>query len=213
MNNLAGSPIRPPRRGLSLLEMILATAILMAGAIAMAQISFVTTRHATRGQDEMIALEIASYHFEMMALGLIPTESVSQQPVVAEAGLETLVSSSESSQSTHPSDWEDWVYSLSLAPSQKSGIYKVQLDLYRLPPGSVDSNSGAGNGGEMTRSPSVDPPPQPNATTSADTVSAGSGFLFRRSYVRLLRRPSGTASTSDLTGFAEGGEASEEDWP
>lgn len=177
-------PAQRPKRGLSLLEMILATAILMAGALAIGQLSFITSRHAMRSQDEVIALQIAAYQFEQMELGILPISAQELQSVLPENDLLALAEeASTAPQSTHV--WEDWSYTITIEPAPQPGVTQVQLDVFRMPP--ADDSVGS----DLSGSALSDAPPQPIGPDDGSVDS--SAAVYHRTFARLFLSSSRSA--------------------
>lgn len=185
-NTVVASRRRWNRNGLSLLEMILATAILMAGALALAQLSFVTTRHAIRSQDEATALQIASYYSEQIQLGLLPLENQPLQPVLPEEGMSQLTTSMTSSQATTPPQWEDWFVSLQVRSTQRPGVVEMQLNVLRMPPSDTSLGSA---------SSSIDSGDSTQAISGSAGLSGADQPLYERSFVRLMLETKRTSSS------------------
>lgn len=184
---------RHPKRGLSLLEMILATAILMAGALAVGQLSFITSRHAMRSQDEVIALQIAAYQFEQMELGILPIAAQGVQSVLPENDLLALAEeTATTAQRAHV--WEDWSYAITIEPALQPGVVQVQLDVFRMPPG----DNGASTG--LSDSSLQDAPPQPIGPSgdSADSSAAVYHRTFARLFLSSLRSTSAAPDDESL---------------
>ena len=73
---------RGRRTGLSLLEMIIATAIMLAAAVTLARLSFITRLHAQRAEDRAVAVQITDYQLQRLLLGELPLAPAERQPVL-----------------------------------------------------------------------------------------------------------------------------------
>ena len=159
------------RRGLSLLEVILATAILLAATVTMGRLAFITTQHAQRAEDRAVAMEIAEFQLQQLLLGQLPVQAMARGPVLPEsAGLESERSA------THP--WDDWQFALQVASTDLPTVERVQIDVFRVRPGGDTAGLGA----------------TPAGSESSGGVSSSMGgaalraddVLFQYSVVRLV---------------------------
>lgn len=185
------------RHGLSLLEVILATAILLAATVTLGRLAFVTTQHAQRAEDRAVAIEIAEFQLQQLLLGQLPVQSVGRGPVLPEtAALEGQQAS------MHP--WDEWHFALQVTATDLPTVQRVQVDVFRLRPdafgagsagGSASSyrlgaaNASGGPSGAMSGNAVGGGPP----LGGSDAVSPGAGVaaraddvLFQYSVVRLL---------------------------
>ena len=184
---------RGRRTGLSLLEMIIATAIMLAAAVTLARLSFITRLHAQRAEDRAVAVQITDYQLQRLLLGELPLAPAERQPV-----LETSAEIGGDSPEPHP--WDDWEYSLEAQPTALSSLYEVRLTVYRLPMGSGSfqpnaGGSGVGSGmaaegvGDAVRSNELGTPGSTAgnaAAPSQDSASQGPDPLFEYSVMRLV---------------------------
>lgn len=125
------------RHGLSLLEVILATAILLASAVTLGRLAFITTQHAQRAEDRAVALEIAEFQLQQLLLGQLPVRSVARGPVLPESAALGADRPLE-----HP--WDDWHFALQVATTDLPSVQRVQVDVFRLRSGASDSGLGGG---------------------------------------------------------------------
>lgn len=186
---------RHRRAGLSLLEMILATAILMTGALTIARLSFVTSSHAMRAQDDSIALQIAAYQLEQIQLGRRPAEAVSLEPVIENNELGDLVSS-ESLGNKQITTWDDWYYSVSIQADRRKGLAVVQLDVYRFPA----SSAAAGNSSSLSSSANLSGSAPEADQSSGSTLGSGTAdvdtAIYHRSFSTLIPAPQVSSSAN-----------------
>lgn len=122
------------RHGLSLLEVILATAILLAATVTLGRLAFITTQHAQRAEDRAVAMEIAEFQLQQLLLGQLPVQSVGRGPVLPES-----VALEAESESTHP--WDEWQFALQVTATDLPTVQRVQVDVFRLRPGALDVGS------------------------------------------------------------------------
>ncbi len=153
------------RHGLSLLEVILATAILLAATVTLARLAFVTTQHAQRAEDRSTAIEIAEFQMQQLLLGQLPLQTTAPGPVleeVATLGTDSAVS--------HP--WDQWQYAIQVQATQLPQVYRVQVDVFRLPPAETGNNL-----------PSM---ASDNLANNSPAAGNNDQVLFQYSVVRLL---------------------------
>jgi len=91
---------RPRRAGFSLLEVILATAILLGSAVVLAELAAVGREHATSAEDLATAQLICQSKLSEILAGAAPAAGVQDQPLVEAPG---------------------WVYSVEIDPIEESG--------------------------------------------------------------------------------------------
>jgi type II secretory pathway component PulJ len=164
------------------LEVILATAILLAATVTLARVAFITTQHAQRAEDRTVALQIADYQMQRLLLGQLPVQNRSRGPV-----LEILAEAGDTQAAPHP--WDTWHFAVQIAATTLPSLYRVQVDVYRLPPGAV-STSGSSSP-DLSPSENLAAPTNRDAsesgTTAAGTVSRDRDSLFQYSVVRLIQ--------------------------
>lgn len=200
--NASSSSRRHPdriRRGLSLLEVIIATAILMAAAVTLARLSYVTRQNAQRAEDRTVGLEIAHYQMQELVAGLAPLENKALSSVLSQSsdlstspsslgtnslGQSSLDMGDGASAADHP--WQDWQYSVNVQSAKTPGLLQVQVNVFRMPDSAsavaVIPNTGSGSAAKAT----------PN---DRGMEQSGEGALFQYSLVRLVRNRVGSAGS------------------
>jgi len=119
--------------------MIIATAILMAAAITMAQLSFVTSKNAKRAEDRTIAQQIAAHQMQQIVAGLIPATNSPPQAI-----FETTMTAVDTTAS-QPHLWDNWQYSITSQPGKVPGTLQVQVNVFRMPSDQTGNDNLAAN--------------------------------------------------------------------
>jgi type II secretory pathway pseudopilin PulG len=154
------------RRGLSLMEVILATALLMAATVTIGRVAFVTTKNAQRAEDRAIAAQIAEHQLQQMLLGQQPVQAKSRGPVLPPSSeLESTETSASPQEQYHP--WDEWEVAFQVQATPIPQLYQVQVDVFRL---RVDSSNGSSS-----------------ATSDPSQDSNTEDILFTYSVVRFVR--------------------------
>ncbi len=102
---------RMRRRGISLLEVIIATAVLLSSVMVLSRLAFLARRHAAAGEDRTKAQMLCSNIMSEMMAGTRPQESAS--PQIFEGDL--------------------WMYSVDVEQVGMMPLAKVTVRVFRLP--------------------------------------------------------------------------------
>lgn len=154
------------RAGLSLMEVILATSLLLAATVTVGRLAYITTQNAHRAEDRAIAIQIAEYQIQQLLLGQQPVQSKPRGPVlepISELGSTDPAISQEIP--THP--WDEWHVALQVEATSVPRLYQVQVDVFRLREDAVANTD--------------------MESTAATSESNSAGILFSYSVVRLVR--------------------------
>lgn len=154
------------RTGLSLMEVILATSLLLAATVTIGQLAYVTTRNAQRAEDRAIASQIAEHQLQQLLLGQLPARTKPRGPVI-EPISESGSSDTKSTQQDQTHPWDEWQVAWQVEATSVPRLYQVQVDVFRLR--------------EDARSPAS------VATSVTDVDSKANDVLFTYSVVRLVR--------------------------
>jgi Tfp pilus assembly protein PilV len=119
------------RRGLSLMEVILATSLLMAATVTVGRLAYVTTQNAQRAEDRAMAAQIAEYQIQQLLLGQQSVQTKSRGPVLEpNANLLSTDSPSSPQDQLHP--WDEWHVALQVKATSIPRLFQVQVDVFRL---------------------------------------------------------------------------------
>lgn len=76
----------PLRRGISLLEVLIATAILLASALVLGELAFLGRRYADATADWNMAQRLCLNQLNDRLAGLVPCENLSEEPILEAPG-------------------------------------------------------------------------------------------------------------------------------
>ncbi|MBL8890335.1 MAG: hypothetical protein JNL67_10180 [Planctomycetaceae bacterium] len=154
------------RHGLSLMEVILATALLLAATATVGRLAYITTQNAQRAEDRAIAAQIADFQIQQLLLGQYPVKTKSRGPVIlSNVGTTSEQLAVSDRGLTHP--WLEWQVAIQVEPTAVPYLFQVQVDVFRMREAS-----------ETT---------VPDPTTRASLDANANSVLFTYSVVRLVR--------------------------
>lgn len=104
--------MRPTRRGISLLEVLIATGMLFGSLAVLSQLAHVGRLHLERAEDSATAARLCQNKLGELLAGIEPLESVDDAPI---------------------GDDTEWNYAIALEPLERLSLVQVRVQVYRAP--------------------------------------------------------------------------------
>ena len=118
------------RSGFSLMEVLLATGILLGSVIVLGELAAIGRQHANSAEDLATAQQLCRNRLSEMLAGLTSIEPVEAEPleVIVE---EVSVESDESVLAIEPDEEPEWLHSVEIEPMDDVGLVSVRVTVWR----------------------------------------------------------------------------------